>query len=130
MNKSNCSLLFTRTSSLLTVLILSVLSNSIWAKDQLTIQQKDHKFSEMFIKVENNDTIKFINLDSVKHRLIFSHKGRQEQMNAMNPGDTQEITFSHAGIYDVQCKHHPEMKLTIFVPYIANLTKKDSIYTF
>lgn len=115
---------------LLTFIIPAVLSSTVWAKDSVTVQQKDHKFSELFLKVKNNDTIKFVNLDSVNHRLVFSHKGRQEQMNAIKPGDSQEISFSHSGIYDVQCIHHPEMKLTIFVPYVAKLTKKDSIYTF
>jgi plastocyanin len=101
-----------------------------WAKDSYTVKQEDKKFSELFVKLKSEDVIKFINLDSVKHRLIFTHKGQQEQMNAIAPGGSQEVTFSHSGIYDVQCKHHPEMKLTIFIPYVANITRKDSIYMF
>lgn len=116
--------------TVIVVLILFAANNLAWAKDSHTVHQKDHQFSELFLKVKNNDVIKFVNLDTVKHKLVFSHKGRQEQMNAIEPGKTQEVTFSHSGIYDVQCKHHPEMKLTIFVPYVANLTNSDSIYIF
>ena len=105
-------------------------SSTLHAKEPYTIKQQDHQFSELFIKVKNDDVIKFVNLDSVNHRLIFWHKGQQEQMKAITPGSSQEITFSHSGIYDVRCKHHPEMKLTIFVPYVANLNKTDSIYMF
>lgn len=111
------------------LLILTIPLTS-WAKDSYTVKQKDRKFSELFLKLKNKDVIKFVNLDSVNHRLIFTHKGQQEQLNAITPGGSQEVTFSHSGIYDVQCKHHPEMKLTIFVPYVANMTKKDSIYMF
>lgn len=130
MKQSTQTSVLTRLPSLLAIISLSLFSYSSWAKDSITVQQKDHQFSELFLKVKNSDTIKFVNLDSVNHRLVFSHKGRQEQMNAIKPGDFQEISFSQSGIYDVQCIHHPEMKLTIFVPYVAKLTKKESIYTF
>lgn len=111
--------------------VLSMSTPSLKAEETHTINQKDHMFSEIFIKVKNDDVVKFVNLDSVKHRLIFTHKGQREEMNAVEPGKSQEVKFSHAGIYDVQCKIHPEMKLTIFVPPAANLTRlTDSFYTF
>lgn len=130
MNKSIRPFNLGRFTRFLICLQLLFISQSGWAKDSFTIQQKHHRFSELFIKIKNNDVIKFINLDSVNHRLVFSHKGRQEQMNAIKPGDSQEITFSQSGIYDVQCKHHPEMKLTIFIPYDLKLTKDKAIYAF
>ena len=123
---SNSAITVSLTLAFLTI----IASTAVYAKDPYTIKQKDLKFSELFVKLKSDDVIKFVNLDSVNHRLVFSHKGQQEQMNAITPGSSQEITFSHSGIYDVQCKHHPEMKLTIFVPYVANLTKPESIYMF
>ena len=113
---------------LLTIFVMSPVS--VMAKDVFTINQKDHKFSEMFVKVKNNDVIRFVNLDSVNHRLVFMHKGQQEQMNDIKPGKSQEVSFSQPGIYDVVCKIHPEMKLTIFIPYVANLSKTKAFYTF
>lgn len=130
MKESNFHFINTGTRIVIAFLFLFAMNKLAWAKESHTVQQKDHKFSELFLKVKNNDVIKFVNLDSVNHKLIFSHKGRQEHMNAIEPGKTQEISFSHSGIYDVQCKHHPEMKLTIFVPYAAKLTSSDSIYAF
>lgn len=130
MKESNFGLTSIGNTVLIAFFLLVAPIHSTLAKDSLTIQQKDHKFSELFVKVKNNDVIKFVNLDTVNHRLVFSHKGRQEQMNAIEPGKSQEVTLSNSGIYDVQCKHHPEMKLTIFVPYSAKLTKSDSIYAF
>lgn len=114
----------------LPILLALSATTTAHAKDSYTIKQQDHQFSELFIKVKSEDVIKFVNLDSVDHRLIFRHKGQQEQLKAITPGSSQEITFSHAGIYDVQCQHHPEMKLTIFIPYVANLNKPESIYMF
>lgn len=100
------------------------------AKDAHVIQQKDHQFSELFLKMKNDDVLKFVNMDNVKHRLVFSHKGKQEVMNSIKPGTTQEVTFSQSGLYDVQCQHHPEMKLTIFIPYPLNSARQTAIYKF
>ena len=94
------------------------------------ITQDQKKFSDIFLKMENNDTIKFVNLDTVKHRLVFTHKGHQRQLHAIDPGKAQELTLPDSGIYDIQCRHHPEMKLTVFIPYVAKVTKNMSNYEF
>ena len=98
--------------------------------DTHVITQQEKKFSDVFLKIENNDIIKFVNLDTVKHRLVYSHRGHQEQLQAVEPGKEQEITFSDPGIYDIQCKHHPEMKLTVYIPYVVKLTKNLANYEF
>lgn len=117
---------------IVTVIFFIILTTSVpvWSKDVFTINQKDHKFSELFLKIKNDDVLKFVNLDSVNHRLVFTHKDQQEQMNTIKPGKSQEVTFKSPGIYDIQCKIHPEMKLTIFIPYVAKLTKAGPSYTF
>ena len=123
---------YTYKTVLLTIVLMLFLTTSatVMANDIYTINQKDHKFSEMFVKIKNNDVIRFVNHDEVNHRLIFTYKGQQEQMNVIQPGKSQEVSFSQAGIYDVHCKIHPEMKLTIFIPYVAKLSKAESFYTF
>lgn len=115
---------------LIAVFVLSPVSTSVFAASTFTIKQENHKFSEMYLKIENNDTLKFVNLDTVNHRLVFSHKGEQEHMGAIKPGSSQEVTFTHSGIYDIQCKHHPEMKLTVFIPHVVKLSKDASNYAF
>lgn len=98
--------------------------------DTHVITQANHKFSDIFLKMQSNDTIKFVNLDTVNHRLVFTYKGRKEKLSPLEPGNSQEIVLDSAGIYDVYCLNHPEMKMTVFIPYVANLTKNMSNYQF
>lgn len=112
------------------IVFSSSLATNVMAANIFTVKQQDHKFSEMYLKIENNDVLKFVNLDSVNHRLVFSHKGEQEHMGAIEPGNSQEVTFSRSGIYDIQCKHHPEMKLTVFIPHVVKLSKSAALYEF
>ena len=111
------------------VIIAMLLTTPVIA-DTHIITQQHKKFSDMFVKMENDDVLKFVNLDSVKHRLIFTHKGRQEQLHSIEPGKEQEITLHDSGIYDIQCKHHPSMKLTVYVPHVVKMTKNMANYQF
>jgi len=112
-------------------LLLLATTFSVHAADsRIIVEQKDHKFSELFLKIKNDDVLRFVNLDTVNHKLEFTHKGQHEVMNEIEPGSSQEITFSQAGIYDVHCKNHPEMSMTIFIPHVVNLTKTDLTDTF
>jgi len=110
-------------------IVIMLLTSSVNAETRV-VTQDDKQFSDMFIKLNNNDTIKFVNLDSVKHRLVFSHKGQEEKLSEISPGNSQELMLAEPGVYDIHCMHHPEMKLTVFIPYVVNLTKKISDYEF
>jgi plastocyanin len=112
------------------IAISSSFTTDVLAANTYTVKQQNHMFSEMYLKIENNDVLKFVNLDSVNHKLVFSHKGEQEHMGAIKPGNSQEVTFSQSGIYDIQCKHHPEMKLTIFIPHVVKLNKSAAFYKY
>ena len=121
---------FFRYLLLIFITMLFVLSGNSSSADTFTIDQKNHMFSEMYVKIQSKDVLKFINHDSVDHKLIFTHKGHDEHLQAIEPGKSQEVAFTQAGIYDIQCKHHPKMKLTIFIPHIVKLTKNLSNYKF
>jgi len=86
------------------------------------ITQSGIEFSEPFLKIESNDTIKFVNLDTVNHRLIFSYKGQQEKLAMIKPGESQNVVLDKSGIYDVSCTNHPTMKMTVYVPYVLKLS--------
>lgn len=88
-----------------------------WAKEHVVTQEAT-TFSELFIKVEHDDVIKFINLDSVNHKLTFSHHKLATIETELEPGESQTIIFSKPGVYDVTCHIHPHMKMTVFVPHV------------
>jgi len=88
------------------------------------ITQSGEQFSEPFIKIENNDTIKFVNLDTVNHRLVFSYKGQQDKLTMIKPGESQDVVLDKSGIYDISCANHPDMKMTVYIPYVLKISNR------
>ena len=108
----------------------SALYFSTAAASEHVITQKANQFSEVFLKVENNDIIRFINRDSVKHQIRFEHKGRSHELDLLTPGKSQEIAVNQSGLFDITCSIHPDMKLTIFVRPSVKVEKNLSEYIF
>ncbi|NOZ53177.1 MAG: hypothetical protein GXP08_08555 [Gammaproteobacteria bacterium] len=95
-----------------------VIISTTWAyAREHVVKQEGHQFSDLFLKLENNDVIRFVNLDSVNHKLTFSYKEDKELFTDIGPGASQIIEFGSPGVYDVECHLHPDMKLTVFIPY-------------
>lgn len=119
---------FKKTLFAATILTTPYLSTA--AASEHIITQEGNQFSQVFLKVENNDIIRFVNHDSVKHQIRFSHKGRDHQLDELNPGKTQEIAVNQSGLFDISCGIHPDMKLTIFVRPSVKVKKNLSDYIF
>lgn len=82
------------------------------------VMQEDKKFSEIFVKVDNNDVVRFVNDDSVKHLLTFKGKNNELLSREVQPGESRAVKFSKPGLYDVQCEYYPGMRLTVFVSFV------------
>ena len=85
---------------------------------EFLITQQGETFSELFLKIGNNDVVKFINQDSVTHKLSVSYKSKSHTFDDLSPGTSQAIEFNKPGLYDIECSIHENMKLTVFVPHI------------
>jgi len=94
------------------------------------ITQGENQFSELFVKVESNDVIKFVNLDSVDHKLTFTYKAQKETFSELSPGQAQVVEFSRSGVYDIQCDIHPQMRITVFVPHLNDIKRNRQKYVF
>ena len=88
------------------------------------ITQSAEQFSEPFLKIETNDTIKFVNLDTVNHRLVFSYKGQQDKLAMIKPGESQDVVLDKSGIYDISCANHPDMKMTVYIPFVLKISNR------
>ena len=118
-----------KSTLLLTSLLATPYLGTATASEHV-ITQEGKQFSEVFLKVENNDIIRFINHDSVKHQIRFSHKGRDHELDELRPGKTQEIAVNQSGLFDISCGIHADMKLTIFVRPTVKVEKNLSDYIF
>lgn len=101
------------------IIVLVVISWSIpaLAREHIVTQEAT-SFSELFLKIEHDDVVKFVNLDSVNHKLTLSHHKLSSIETVLAPGESQSIVFSKPGVYDVICHIHPSMKMTVYVPHV------------
>lgn len=76
-------------------------------------------FSESAVVVPAGATLTFVNDDSVGHTVTEGQRGfavDDPRFDEPLPvGASIEVTFDDAGRYDVTCKPHPVMNLTVFV---------------
>lgn len=89
----------------------------VLAKEHV-VTEKGMAFSELFLKIEHDDVVKFVNKDTVNHKLVFSHHSLESIETVLAPGESQTIVFSKPGVYDITCNIHPNMKMTVFVPHV------------
>jgi cytochrome c peroxidase len=94
-------------------LILLVFTSTVLA-EQHTVTEEDTKFSEPFLKVGINDTVRFINNDGVTHNISIRIKNSLRNYGKLPPGKDQIVDFPQAGVYDITCSIHPDMKMTVF----------------
>jgi len=112
------------------IALLSILRAGTAGALEHIVTQGENQFSELFVKVESNDVIKFVNLDSVNHKLTFTFKEQKEIFSELSPGMAQVVEFSRPGVYDIQCDIHPGMRLTVFVPHLTNVKRNRQKYVF
>ncbi len=117
------------TTTLMTGLLISLMMGVVNAQEHV-ITQENNKFSEVFMKLENNDKIKIVNLDSVNHKIAFLYKDEEQFVADLKPGMSQTIELKSPGIYDIRSPANPEMQLTVYVPHAVKMGIKRSEYYF
>lgn len=85
------------------------------AAAEITITQKDKKFSESKVEIAAGDTIRFVNDDDTTHNVHSSGDGQAFDLGAQSPGAESSHTFSGPGTVKVRCAIHPKMKMTVTV---------------
>ncbi|NQV99613.1 MAG: cupredoxin domain-containing protein [Rhodospirillales bacterium] len=82
---------------------------------EITVAQKDKKFTESKITVKVGDQITFLNEDDTTHNL-YSKKGASVfDSSVMEPGAKYAIKVDKAGKFTARCAIHPKMKLRVTV---------------
>ncbi|MEY4766267.1 MAG: hypothetical protein RI907_2940 [Pseudomonadota bacterium] len=97
---------------LLTVLL--ALPALAWSADH-TVSQKNKAFSTSVLNIKAGDKVSFRNEDPFAHNVFSLSDPMQFDLGTYPQGQAKTVTFSKAGLYEVECAIHPEMKLTINV---------------
>ena len=82
---------------------------------QHEVIQKDRSFSVARLQVQKGDSVSFKNLDPFFHNIFSVTKGSEFDLGAFPHGEAKQVRFDKAGIVEVECALHPEMKLEVEV---------------
>ncbi len=85
------------------------------AAADVTIIQKDKQFAPQDIAILSGDTLVFVNADTVKHNVHSPTEGFVFDLSLQNPGQSDTVRITKAGVFEVLCHIHPKMKLTVRV---------------
>ena len=79
------------------------------------VLQKNKQFSIKSIKVKVGDSANFKNEDAFFHNIFSLSPAKTFDLGSYPQGQSKKVTFDKAGIVEVECAIHPEMKMTVEV---------------
>ena len=80
-----------------------------------TVFQEGKKFSEAEVSVKKGDTVTFTNKDPITHNVYSKTSGMAFDLRTQKSGESSEVKFDNAGVAEVQCAIHPQMKMKVNV---------------
>ena len=99
----------------LTALAFSVLAYPALAAET-AVDQHDLKFVPDAITIKVGDTVRFTDTDHIAHNVtIVNPDGTSEDKGMDRFNEDIVVPFAKPGIYQVHCRIHPTMKMTITV---------------
>lgn len=79
------------------------------------VGQKDKAFTQESIDIKVGDTIKFTNNDPFFHNVFSLSDAKLFDLGSYPQGESREVVFEEAGVVEVECAIHPNMRMTVNV---------------
>lgn len=79
------------------------------------VGQKDKAFTQDTIDIKVGDTIKFTNNDPFFHNVFSLSDAKLFDLGSYPQGESREVVFEEAGVVEVECAIHPNMRMTVNV---------------
>lgn len=81
-----------------------------------TVDQQGQKFASTAVTLKKGDTIRYENHDDVNHNIeTIDEDGNVADQGIQKPGDAITVPFTKEGTFEVRCKIHPRMKMSVTV---------------
>ncbi|MDO9237485.1 MAG: plastocyanin/azurin family copper-binding protein [Aquabacterium sp.] len=100
-------------NKLLSMLLL--LAPGLTLAADFTVAQKGKAFSVPSLSIKVGDKVSFRNDDPFAHNVFTLSDPMQFDLGTYPQGQAKSVSFAKAGLYEVECAIHPEMKLLITV---------------
>jgi len=85
------------------------------ASQEVVVTQKNKAFSTPKLTIHAGDKVTFRNEDGFVHNVFSLTDANTFDLGTYPQGQAKSVTFAKAGVYDIECAIHPEMKLQITV---------------
>lgn len=79
------------------------------------VYQQDKKFSTDEVTINKGDSVTFANKDAFTHNVYSQTPGMSFELKTQKAGESSEIKFDRAGVAEVRCAIHPQMKMKVVV---------------
>jgi plastocyanin len=89
-------------------------ATAAWAAS-VTVAQRGIAFAPGTVSVKAGDTVVFVNEDQFGHNVYSESAGGEFDIGRQQPGQRSPVQFKRAGSFDVYCRIHPKMHLTVTV---------------
>lgn len=95
-------------------LMLLLLPGLAPAGDAPVVVQKDKRFDRASVEIVRGDAVTFTNQDKVRHNVALRAPDGEDRTGIVQaPGETSRITFDQAGLFQVHCLIHPQMRMSV-----------------
>lgn len=91
-----------------------LLSSQAFAADYL-VTQSGKAFSTKVLQAKIGDTLSFRNDDAFVHNIFSLSDVQSFDLGTFAKGETRQVKLGQAGVVEVECAVHPEMKLVVEV---------------
>ena len=81
----------------------------------IEILQKRRSFGKSAIAISAGDTLIFVNNDPYAHNVYARQPKDWLDLGILEEGDRRDALFDVPGVYDIRCRIHPKMRLTVTV---------------
>ena len=93
---------------------------------QVTMAQRDQKFSPYVLPIMVGTTVEFPNDDRVWHNIYSDSKVKKFDLGLYGPGKSKTVTFDTPGVVRILCNVHPTMEAYIVVEDHLNFASPDT----
>ena len=84
------------------------------AEEHLAVQ-RGRAFAPAELKIRTGDSVRFSNEDAFSHSVLSTSEVKSFDLGTLPKGAQRSVTFEQAGMVDVICGIHPNMKMRIVV---------------
>jgi plastocyanin len=97
-----------------TILLFSLLLAGSGAQAaDVTVTTKDKTFSVKALTLKVGDKVTFRNEDPFSHNVFSLTEPGSFDLGTYSKGESRSVEIKEAGVHEVECAIHPEMKLVI-----------------